>query len=188
VRTDERPSVVLRGARRWRLPSTPLRRAVAATLAEAAPSVKGEITVLLTGDRDIQRLNREFRGKDRPTDVLSFDIGDGLSAGEPFGDVVVSVETARRQARDYDAPLVTEVQRLLVHGVLHLCGYDHHERSEAMRMHGLTRRLMRELQTSPSYARRATSPSSARRATSPSSARRATSAAPVRDAKKGRRD
>ena len=94
--------------------------------------MRGDVTVVLTGDRDIRRLNREFRGKDRPTDVLSFDIGDGLAPGEPFGDVVISVETARRQARDYDAPLVNEMQRLIVHGVLHLCGYDHHERSEAV--------------------------------------------------------
>jgi probable rRNA maturation factor len=156
--------------RRWRLPSSPFRHAVAATLAKAAPRVRGEVTVVFTGDRDIQRLNRTFRGKDRPTDVLSFDIGDGLAPGEPFGDVVISIETARRQARDYDATLVTEVQRLLVHGVLHLCGYDHHERAEASRMHGLTRRLLRELQTSPSFARRATS------------------AAKIKDAKKGRRD
>jgi len=139
------------------LPPTPLRQAVAATLATAAPRVKGEVTVVLTGDRDIRRLNRTFRGKDRPTDVLSFDIGDGLSADEPFGDVVVSVETARRQARDYDAPLVAEVQRLLVHGVLHLCGYDHHERAQAARMHGLTRRLLRALQKTPSCARPTTS-------------------------------
>jgi probable rRNA maturation factor len=145
VPTDERATVVLRGIRRWRLPAAPLREAVAATLAEAAPRVRGEVTVVLTGDRDIARLNRTYRGKDRPTDVLSFDIGEGLEAGEPFGDVVISVETARRQAREYDAPLVTEVQRLLVHGVLHLCGYDHHERREAARMHGLTRKLLRRL-------------------------------------------
>lgn len=152
--TADAPRVVLQGVRRWRLPSSPLRLAVAATLAEAAPRVRGDVTVVLTGDRDIRRLNREFRGKDRPTDVLSFDIGDGLAPGEPFGDVVISVETARRQARDYDAPLVNEMQRLIVHGVLHLCGYDHHEKSEASRMHGLTRRLLRELKTPGRKGRR----------------------------------
>ena len=152
--TSDKARIVLRGVRRWRLPLAPLRQAVAATLAQAAPRVRGEVTVVLTGDRAIRQLNREFRGKDRPTDVLSFDISDGLGAGEPFGDVVISVETARRQAREYDAPVIREVQRLLVHGVLHLCGYDHHERREATRMHGLTRRLLRELQSEPDVARR----------------------------------
>jgi len=100
---------------------------------------------VFTTDRAIARLNRDFRGKDAPTDVLSFDIGDGLSPDEPFGDVVISVETARRQARAYDAPVIDELQRLIVHGVLHLCGYDHQERAEAARMHGLTRRLLRAI-------------------------------------------
>jgi rRNA maturation RNase YbeY len=145
VPTDEAPTVVFQGARRWRVDARPLQRAVAAALRAGAPRVRGEVTVVLTGDRAIRRLNRDFRGKDRATDVLSFRLGDGRAAGEPFGDVVVSVETARRQARDYEATLVEELQRLLVHGVLHLCGFDHQERREAARMHALTRKLLREL-------------------------------------------
>jgi probable rRNA maturation factor len=147
--TETGARVVLQGARRWRLPLAPLRAAVVVALAEAAPRVRGEVTVVLTGDSDIRALNRDFRGKDRPTDVLSFDIGDGLAAGEPFGDIVISVETARRQAREYDAPVVTELQRLLVHGALHLCGYDHQEKREAARMRGLTRKLLERLSLSP---------------------------------------
>src|SRR5579872_1397862 len=140
------PRVFLRGAGNRRLLSAAfLRRAVLATLAKAAPAVVGDITVVLTGDRKIRELNRTFRGIDRATDVLSFDIGDGLKRGEPFGDVVISVETARRQAREYDATLRTEVARLLVHGTLHLCGYDHQVPREAARMHGLTRRLLHTL-------------------------------------------
>jgi len=136
---------VVRGARRWRLKAEPLKAAVLATLAKAAQHISGEVTVVLTGDKEIRRLNKRYRGMDKPTDVLSFDVGDGLAAGAPFGDVVVSVETARRQARVYAAPLVEEMRRLIVHGTLHLCGHDHHERKEAARMHGLTRRLLREL-------------------------------------------
>ena len=139
------PQVVVRGARRWRIAEAPLRAAVIATLAKASSNVVGEVTVVLCDDDSIRRLNKRYRDKDDATDVLSFDVGDGLSAGEPFGDVVVSVETARRQARAYGAPLLDEMRRLIVHGTLHLCGYDHHERREAARMHGLTRRLLDEL-------------------------------------------
>jgi rRNA maturation RNase YbeY len=139
------PTVAVRGAARWRIDVKPLKAAVIATLMKAAPHIVGEVAVVLTGDKEIRRLNKRYRDKDSATDVLSFDVDDGRSAGEPFGDVVVSVETARRQARAYGAPLVEEVQRLIVHGTLHLCGYDHHERREAARMHGLTRRLLQAL-------------------------------------------
>lgn len=136
-------------ARPWRgVRRSALVNAALVTLARVAPSVRGDVTVVLTTDRAIRALNRKYRGNDRPTDVLSFDIGHGLDAGEPFGDVVISVETARRQAREYDAPLQTELVRLLVHGTLHLCGYDHQERREAAKMHGLTRRLVSALTAS----------------------------------------
>ena len=139
------PTVGVRGAKRWRIDVKPLKAAVIATLMKAAPHIVGEVAVVLTGDKEIRRLNKRYRDKDSATDVLSFDVDDGRSAGEPFGDIVVSVETARRQAREYRAPLIEELQRLIVHGTLHLCGYDHHERREAARMHGLTRRLLRDL-------------------------------------------
>jgi rRNA maturation RNase YbeY len=140
------PRVSVRGAGNGRVcPAAFLRRAVRATLARAAPAVLGDIAVVLTGDRKIRELNRTFRGIDRATDVLSFDIGDGLEHDEPLGDIVISVETARRQAHEYGAPLRTELARLVVHGTLHLCGYDHREPREAARMHGMTRRLVREL-------------------------------------------
>jgi probable rRNA maturation factor len=140
------PRVHVKTARPWRgVRRSALVNAALMTLARAAPSVRGDVTVVLTTDRAIRSLNRKYRGHDRPTDVLSFDIGSGLDSGEPFGDVVISVETARRQAREYDAPLQTEMVRLLVHGTLHLCGYDHQERREAAKMHGLTRRLVSAL-------------------------------------------
>lgn len=122
-----------------------LRRVVLHSLAAAAPHVRGDVAVVVTDDKTIRRLNRRYRDKDAATDVLAFPLGDGLATGEPFGDVVISWETARRQAREYDAALSEEMCRLLIHGTLHLCGYDHHERKQAARMHGLTRRLLREL-------------------------------------------
>jgi len=103
-----------------------------------------ELSVLLVSDAEMQRLNRDWRGKDRPTDVLAFAQGEG-AGGAPdglLGDVVISVDTARRQARAGRRRLGPEAERLLVHGLLHLLGYDH-ERSarEASRM----RRKEREL-------------------------------------------
>jgi probable rRNA maturation factor len=131
---------------RWRVPSAAeLREVVLKTLALVGPQVAGDIGVVVTSDPAIRTLNRRYRNKDAPTDVLAFPLGDGVLPREPFGDVVISLDTAKRQARDYGATLSQELRRLLIHGTLHLCGYDHHERAQAARMHGLTRRLLREL-------------------------------------------
>jgi len=114
-------------------------------LARVSPRVRGDVSVVITNDRTIRRLNLRYRGLDTPTDVLSFPLSDGAREGEPFGDILISHETARRQAREYGASLADEIARLAVHGALHLCGYDHRERKEAARMHGVARRLLREL-------------------------------------------
>jgi probable rRNA maturation factor len=121
-------------------------RAIEHALTKAGPHVRGDVTLVLANDETVRRLNKRYRGKDRATDVLSFGLGDGRRRGEPFGDIVVSVDAARRQAREYGATTSEEIVRLVVHGTLHLCGYDHHARREAARMHGLTRRLLRQLQ------------------------------------------
>jgi len=87
-----------------------------------------ELSILLTGDREIAALNRDFRKKDRATDVLSFPMGERIDGGRPsqiLGDVVISVERAREQAEMLGVLLEEELLRLLIHGVLHLCGYDH---------------------------------------------------------------
>jgi probable rRNA maturation factor len=98
-----------------------------------------ELSVLVTDDAEISSLNRDYRGKDGPTDVLSFSQmeGDDLGGGEVLGDVVISLDTAVRQAKEYGCPLSAEMERLLVHGVLHLLGYDHETGegdAEAMRL------------------------------------------------------
>jgi probable rRNA maturation factor len=116
------------------------------TLARRALSAEGvadgsELSVLLTDDDTIRRLNREYRGTDAPTDVLSFaqlegDAGARPSAGDAshLGDVVISLETARHQAVEYGLSLDDEVAHLLVHGILHLLGHDHELPEEAERM------------------------------------------------------
>ncbi len=94
-----------------------------------------EVSILLTNDAGITDLNREYRGIDTPTDVLSFSQveGEDVSAapGEPvlLGDVVISVETAQRQAMERGCALEDEMEVLLAHGLLHLLGYDHADRS-----------------------------------------------------------
>ena len=91
-----------------------------------------ELSILLVSDREMRTLNHRYRGKDRPTDVLAFAQREGVG-GAPagvLGDVVISVDTARRQAADDGVALAHAGERLLVHGLLHLLGYDH-ERSEA---------------------------------------------------------
>jgi probable rRNA maturation factor len=86
-------------------------------------------------DPTIHALNHQYRGKDKPTDVLSFPLADEI---QPFllGDVVISLDTAARQAQRRHHSLPEELQTLLIHGILHLLGYDHEvSRSEAIRMH-----------------------------------------------------
>lgn len=105
------------------------RRALTAFLAEAAAAVNlaGNVSVLLTTDARIRRLNREFRHKDQATDVLSFPAPPPRN-GQPAGlagDLAISVPTAARQAKDAGHPLSTELEVLLLHGLLHLAGYDH---------------------------------------------------------------
>lgn len=89
-----------------------------------------ELSVLLIDDAGIQELNREYRDQDRATDVLSFSQleGDGGGDAQVLGDVVISVETARRQAAQHQLSFEEELALLLIHGTLHLAGYDH-ERS-----------------------------------------------------------
>ncbi len=129
-------------------------RADADRLMRAAGLAECELSLTLTSDRAIRRLNRDFRGIDTPTDVLSFSqIEQAGSAppnphsvknspGLPVGDVVISIDTALRQAREYRVSPASRLRRLLIHGFLHLIGYDH-ERSatDARRMFARERTL-----------------------------------------------
>ncbi len=84
----------------------------------------GEVEVLLTGDAEIKRLNRQFRGKNKATDVLSFPAPEEM-AEVTAGDLAISLETAARQAGDHGHALLVELKILLLHGLLHLAGEDH---------------------------------------------------------------
>lgn len=92
--------------------------------AQAAVRLKGQLSVLLTTDANIKKLNRQFRGKNKATDVLSFPAADYL-VGEVAGDLAISVPTARKQAANQGHALGVELKVLMLHGLLHLAGYDH---------------------------------------------------------------
>jgi probable rRNA maturation factor len=100
-------------------------------LAQAAVRLKGQVNVLFTTDTAIRRLNRQFRGKNKATDVLSFPAG-GIGAEEIAGDLAISVPTALRQAIEQGHSLSTEAKVLMLHGLLHVAGYDHEADSGQM--------------------------------------------------------
>ncbi|NKB71005.1 MAG: rRNA maturation RNase YbeY [Candidatus Latescibacteria bacterium] len=107
----------------------------------AAHPVSGSIEIVCTDDAQIRRLNQTYRGKDRATDVLSFNLSDDYHA---CGEIYISLETARRQADSLAVPFDQELGRLLVHGLLHLAGYDHQTETELARMERLTDRFLQE--------------------------------------------
>jgi probable rRNA maturation factor len=125
------------------------RRAIHAALALAPEDRRDQgVSVLLTGDATMRRLNRSYRGQDKPTNVLSFpaaaEPGEGGAdrhRGEPplLGDIAVGLEAAMREAEDEGKPLADHVCHLIVHGTLHLLGYDHEDDADA--------RIMERLET-----------------------------------------
>jgi probable rRNA maturation factor len=119
------PAVRPQSAVPW-LVRIPTKQTLNRFLAEAqlAVRLRGEVNVLLTTDPAIRKLNRQFRGKNKATDVLSFP-AEGIGAEEMAGDLAISVDTARRQAADQGHALTCELKVLILHGLLHLAGYDH---------------------------------------------------------------
>ena len=114
-----------------------------------------ELSVSLVDDTAIRKLNRAYLHIDAPTDVLSFAQGEGEPFARPdgaprhLGDVIVSLDTARRQAAEHSIDVQDEVAHLLVHGVLHLLGYDHAEPEEEREMFGLQDDLLAQWRSRP---------------------------------------
>jgi probable rRNA maturation factor len=105
-----------------------------------------DVTFVLTDDDEVHALNKEYRGYDRPTDVLAFAMREGDHAahrGGMLGDVIVSVPTAAKQARAAKRPFEDELLMLLVHGLLHLLGWDHDTKKKDTAMRAETERLMK---------------------------------------------
>ncbi len=116
--------LLVEDAFRSRLDLAPLRR-IARRAAMEQGLRRGALNVVLTGDEDLRRLNRVHRGIDAPTDVLSFPLGEGFSEDDVLGEVYISLPYARRRASQRRRALQREVLHLMVHGILHLAGYDH---------------------------------------------------------------
>jgi probable rRNA maturation factor len=142
-------TTLVRGRARGAL-NADTRRRVAARLRVALRALgrgRSSATLVFTDDDEIRTLNRDFRKHDRATDVLSFHLqelageDDPAGDGVALGDIVISVETARRRARG--AREASELERLAVHGLCHLFGHDHKRKPEATRMFALERRLRR---------------------------------------------
>jgi probable rRNA maturation factor len=104
--------------------------AARAALADAAPGI---VSIVLTDDAEQRRLNRTWRGADAPTNVLAFPLAGAAPPGAPvlLGDVVLAFETVAREAAEQKKPLADHLRHLVVHGVLHLLGFDHRTDTEA---------------------------------------------------------
>jgi probable rRNA maturation factor len=131
----------------FRVDMSRLRRRAQRVLCEVGHE-RSELSVSLVGDDEMASINRRYRSIDRPTDVLSFSLVEGDCSehrGRMLGDVVIGIEAAARQAREQHRSLDREVARLLVHGVLHLLGYDHEAPEQAKAMRAEERRIWRSL-------------------------------------------
>lgn len=125
---------------------------LAQTVLKLVGEPSADVSVSLVGDRRMRNLNRLFRRKDRSTDVLAFAYREARAphgfhqAASHLGDVVISLPTARRQAKEAGRALEEELATLLIHGVLHLCGYDHERsRPDALRMQKKERQIRRRI-------------------------------------------
>lgn len=114
-------------------------------------NVSGEVSVVYVDDKEIHELNRTYRDVDRPTDVLSFALLEGdefpdiEDAPIPLGDVIISVDKAQEQAMSYGHSVKREMAFLLVHGFLHLNGYDHQTEVDEAEMFGLQEEILQQL-------------------------------------------
>jgi len=116
---------------------------------------RAEVSLVLVDDEEIRLFNKEYRGVDRPTDVLSFAL-DEKGPDEPdyptpsemealLGDIIISLETAQRQGEEFGHGLARETAYLAVHGMLHLLGYDHDGEDETKRMRAMEERVLAEI-------------------------------------------
>jgi len=128
----------------------------ALTAAAKRVSGVGEVSVLLTDDAAVRVLNREWRGIDEPTNVLSFPAPQQRAGPAMLGDIAIAYETVAREAAEEGKPFLHHLAHLAVHGYLHLMGYDHQTDSEAEAMEALERDILRDLRIPDPYRAEAT--------------------------------
>lgn len=136
---------VSRQATKSRVVSTEEVRSAAEAMLRSLKLPRAELSVLLCDDATIHELNRDYRKKNKPTDVLAFAMRegeDGHLAGDLLGDVIISLETATRQAKERGVVTRDEVMMLLAHGLLHLLGWDHQTDADDKRMRAETDRML----------------------------------------------
>jgi probable rRNA maturation factor len=133
----------------FRVPCGLSRRLLTEIIRAALPRSKKKValTVAFVGDAEIRRLNRRYRGRDEVTDVLSFPLAGGFwpKQEQELGDIIISVSEARRETKRFGRKYRDEIALLVVHGVLHLLGFDHVKKSERKRMFGRQNRIMKKL-------------------------------------------
>ena len=122
-------------------------KSVATRILKLLKQDQAELSVALIGNTEMRKLNARYRKKDYPTDVLSFPAAPGISGGvRLLGDVIISVDKAKQQAKERGRKLDGEMITLLIHGVLHLLGYDHERSAKDARIMGrLEKRIYRAL-------------------------------------------
>jgi len=132
---------------KYDVPSALVERAARLTLEHQKESPELNLSVVLTGNRKLRTLNRDYLGIDAPTDVLSFPASesDPQTGARYLGDILISVPYAAQGARTAGHPLEAELQLLVVHGVLHLLGHDHAKPREKARMWKAQREILTEL-------------------------------------------
>ena len=136
--------------------SSLVQRAIEAAAQQAAASAEGaEVAIVLTDDSGIRTLNRDWRGIDKPTNVLSFPAVHAPAGGSTprmLGDIAIAYEITRREAESENKPFAHHLSHLAVHGFLHLVGYDHETDADAERMESLERIILASLGVPDPYA------------------------------------
>lgn len=147
---------IVRHADVWanaRITDAALRRAARAAISTVQlPSGAYQVTLLLTDDAEMRVLNRTWRGKDAATNVLSFPAGDAIGEPGALGDIVLAYETMLKEAREQNVAFADHASHLVVHGMLHLAGFDHAEDAEAERMQTLETSALASLGIADPYA------------------------------------
>ncbi len=134
-----------------------IRRSIDVAASEADADVENaELAVMLTDDTGIRALNKDFRGVDKPTNVLSFPAAAHPAGDAPrmLGDIAIAYETLRREADDEHKPFAHHLSHLAVHGFLHLIGYDHETDDDAEAMEALEVKILAQLGIPDPYAER----------------------------------
>jgi len=158
VKTSPAAIDVIIASARWttslRTPAAIVRRAAKAALESHGPKGASEFTILLTTDAAVRALNATFRGKDKATNVLSFPADAPAVKGQPraLGDIALAYGVLVREAKDEGKTLKAHLSHLVVHGVLHLLGYDHGHDEDAVTMERLEKKILARLGIADPYA------------------------------------